>query len=139
MIKYFNNNPKNVQTQDCAIRSLSMFLQKDYYEVVDDLTNVYKQTGFHIADPVCFNLYLQSFNKYMQTDVLYPNTLSLKDMCSMLEYKDFSKLPNINIKNYTKILALLNNTHLTFLNNCVIIDTWNCENLNVQSYYVERS
>lgn len=137
MFEYRNINPKGRLTQDCVIRALSLFTDISYNETLDNLITIYKQTGFHIADPVCFMLYLQKFD-CIKTDILFPQTLKLYDMCNMLKNNDYTQLININNNNCYKILALLDNTHLTYLENNVIIDTWDCSNLNVLSYFVMR-
>lgn len=135
--KYFkvtNINPKHRITQDCVIRAISLFLDQDYYKTLHDLIEIYLDTGFHIADPVCFMIYLKSIDNLVKTDIT-ENPFTLETMCESLGNKEFDKFPNITEHNYHKVLVLLGNTHLTYLENGVILDTDNHSTRQVSVYY----
>lgn len=146
LFERYNANPKGKVTQDCVIRALSLFLNKSYDTILNDLLDVYKHTGFHIADPVCFMYYLKQIPKIRQYSVDYTKHLRLLDLCEYVDthfysensitntqnHNEFSKITH---KNCNKILVLLENTHLTFVKNSVIIDTWNCSCLKIVAYF----
>jgi len=146
--RFYNANPKNRRTQDCVIRALSLFLDKPYEIVLEDLINIYNNTGFHIADPVCFMYYLRTNHTNIQKyNVDYNKRLQLIDLCDYLttqnnrescqsDTQNHNEFTGITSKNCEKILVLLENTHLTFVENSVIIDTWNCSCLRIVSYFV---
>ena len=142
----YNTNPKGKITQDCVIRSLALFLNRPYDIVLDDLINIYKTTGYHSADPVCFMFYLLQISSIKKQDVAFASKLKLVDLCEFLntictqqiilpDTQNHSEFSGITHKNCNKLLVLLENTHLTFLENSVIIDTWNCSCLRVISYF----
>jgi hypothetical protein len=146
--RYYNINPKNRITQDCVIRALCLFLGKPYNEILADLIQIYNNTGFHIAYPVCFMYYLRTNHTNIQKyNVDYNKRLQLKDLCDYLatqnnrgscpdDTQNHNEFTGITLKNCEKILVLLENTHLTFVENSVIIDTWNCSCLRIVSYFV---
>ena len=145
--KFYNANPKNKITQDCVIRALTIFLNKPYETILNDLIDVYKHTGWHIADPICFMYYLKRYYNIKKYDVDFTLYLNLLDLCKILETKDINKLMDITIQNKNRkldilsnnienIIVLLENTHLTFVQKNIIMDTWDCSNLKVTSYFL---
>lgn len=133
---YVNNNPHNKITSDCVIRSISLFLNQDYLQILYDLLQVYMRTGYHIGDPVCFMYYLSQLNKFTKVVVPELNKLTLKKFCVDIQNQNYSNLLKINSKNCDKVLVLLGNSHLTFLEKGVIMDIGDCSNLFVNTYWV---
>lgn len=138
IFKLYNNNPNNNFTQDCIIRALSEFLNKPYFEIVDDLVKVYKQTGFHIADSVCLTYYINNLKNIQEIEIGLQNKISVSTLCKNIINKNFTQIPQLTVNNCDKILAFLGNTHLTFIQKGVIMDTWNCSSLIVNKLYVFR-
>lgn len=132
-----NVNPKNRITQDCVIRALSLFLNLDYYKVLNDLFDIYMSTGFHIADPVCFMIYLKRINTISRTNIL-KEPFTLEELCERINTKSLDKLPDITENNHNKILALLGNSHLTYIENGYVLDTYNHRTMNVTAYYTVK-
>lgn len=135
IFKKININPNNRMTSDCIIRALSLFLNQDYYVTLNDLMTIYLNTGFHISDPVCFMIYLTKFKNIHKTESDYKQRLILKNMCIDVQNNEFDKLNNIDEKNSNKILVFLDNSHLTYLEKGVIIDSWDCSTMKVNAYY----
>lgn len=136
IFKQYNNNPNNLFTQDCVIRALTSFLNKPYNDIIDDLVNIYKQTGFHIADPVCFFYYLNNLHNIYCIEVDLINNIKLKTLCEDIINKNFSNWKTLNEYNTNKVLAFLGNTHLTCLHSGVIKDIWDCSNENINKIYI---
>ena len=134
IFRFTNNNPRGVLTDDCIIRSLSMFLNQDYSTTLNALMNIYKQTGYHIGDPVCFKLYLSQFTDIISYS-LDNKALTLNQMINDLQTSNYTKLTGLTIKNCDKLLVLLYGNHLTYLENHVIMDIWNCGSLQVKEFF----
>lgn len=135
MFSKINTNPHQVTTYDCIIRALSLFMNTSYNKVLEELLRIYVQTGYHIGDPVCFMLFLKKFPNIVPTILPKDSRPLLKDMCANLENHNYQNLPNITNTTCHKILVFCGNNHLTYLQDSVIMDTWNCECLQVSSYY----
>lgn len=132
-----NVNPKNRITQDCVIRALSLFLNQDYYKVLDDLFDIYKSTGFHIADPVCFMIYLKRITTLVRTNII-KEPVTLDEFCEKINTKSLDKFPNMTVNNCNKVLVLLGNTHLTYIENGYVLDTYKHSTMNVTAYYTVK-
>ena len=131
-----NANPNGNWTQDCIPRALSLFLNKSYFDIVDELIKIYKQTGFHIADSVCLSYYINNLKNVQTIEIGLEKQVSLSAICKMIQSNNFTKLPQLNKNNSKKVLAFLGNTHLTFIENGYIMDTWNCSSLIVNKLYI---
>lgn len=148
--RYYNTNPKGRITQDCVIRALCLFLKKPYNEILADLIQIYNNTGFHIADPVCFMYYLKELGNIQTYNVDFTKNLRLCDLCHYIDTQNHSvnitQLPqnyteftNITHKNCDNVLVLLENTHLTFVQKSVILDVWDCSYLKIVSYFLKTN
>jgi len=129
--KFYNCNPHSTLTQDCAIRALTAFTGKDYWDILDDLISIYKKNGYHIIDPVCFMLYLDSLRIYKQTLIKFPQIIQLKTFCEDIQNGVFDKKLN-------HTLVLLQNSHLTYVQNGIIQDIWDCSKLNISAYWIKK-
>lgn len=145
--QFYNANPKEQITEDCVIRALTKFLNKPYDTILNDLIEIYRHTGFHIADPVCFMTYLSNYSNIQKYDVSFVGNVKLIELCEFIETQNnngkilnitqnHNEFKHITHKNSDKVLVLLENTHLTFVENSVIIDIWDCSDLNIVSYFV---
>lgn len=145
--QFYNANPKEQITEDCVIRALTKFLNEQYDTVLNDLIEIYRHTGFHIADPVCFMTYLSNYSNIQKYDVSFVGNVKLIDLCKFIETQNnnekildttqnHNEFKHITHKNSDRVLVLLENTHLTFVENSVIIDIWDCSDLNIVSYFV---
>lgn len=134
MYKYFNNNPKGKHTTDCIIRSLSFGLCKPYQTILQELIEVFIETGYHIADPTCLAIYMNR-NHYKRYDI---NNLKITagQLCELILNKDFTNIPGITDINNVNILACIGSTHVTYIKNGVIYDIINCSSGKITSYYV---
>ena len=121
----YNANPKNKKTGDCVIRSISTALDKDYWEVVEDLMKVYKKTGHIINSKQCFQKYLKELGYEMQKMPRKPDNT------------------RYNIQQFTRELAKPNKkyiisvaNHLTCIKNLELIDLWDCSYKFIGNYWV---
>ena len=137
MFKQINVNPHGVLTQDCVIRALTLFLNKPYEKVLSDLLNIYKRTGYHIGDTVCFMQYLNTLNITDRIDIELKYKLS--DMCVAIQNNNFKYFPKLNTDNSAELLVLLKNSHLTYVKNGIIYDTWNCSTMPVMCCFIKKN
>jgi hypothetical protein len=133
-----NRNPNGNWTQDCIPRALSAFLKKPYFEIVDELVTIYKQTGFHIADSVCLTYYVNNLKNIQTIEIGLEKQISLATICEIIRRREFDKIPKLNINNCDRVMAFLGNTHLTYIRKGVVHDTWDCSGLIVNKLYVYK-
>ena len=134
----YNRNPNGNWTQDCIPRALSAFLKEPYFDVVDELVNIYKQTGFHIADSVCLTYYVNNLKNVQTIEIGLEKQISLATICEMIRRKEFDKIPELNSNNCERMMAFLGNTHLTYIRKGVVHDTWDCSSLIVNKLYIYK-
>ena len=120
-----NPNPKKKKTGDCVIRSLSIALNKDYWQIVEDLINVYKKTGYIINSKECFQKYLKNLGYEMQKMPRRENNT---------RYSVFTFLDEIAQPNTTYIISLAN--HLTVIKDKTVYDLWDCRHKFVGNYWI---
>lgn len=121
----YNVNPKNKKTGDCVIRAISVALDKEYWEVVEGLMEVYKKTGHIINSKQCFEKYLKNLGYEKQK---MPRRLD-KTRYNIEQFnREFAK-PNTNY-----IISVAR--HLTCIKNNELIDIWNCSCKFVGNYWI---
>ena len=126
---FYNCNPNSTLTQDCVPRALTAFTGIDYWDVVNGLFKIYKDTGYHIVDPVCTMLYLDSLKVYKQTIIKYPQIVQLKTFCEDIQNGVYAERLN-------NVLVLLQNSHLTYVHRGIIQDIWDCSKHYISAYWI---
>lgn len=126
MIKYecYNHNPKFKKTTDCVVRALSFATQIKYFDVVDELVEIYKKTGFHIADKKCYEKFLEKhgFIKMKQ---------ARKSDNTKYTLREFDKV----IKKDELVIVSIAH-HLAVVYDHIVMDIWDCRGKVVGNYWV---
>ena len=115
--KKYNANPLNKVVNDCSIRALSLALNKSWDDVLKDLCKIALKLKVNPTEIKAINEYLKDFEKVGQRVIRGERRLKVDDLS----------------KNKTYILYMAN--HLTILNKGVLIDTWDCRNKPIYSYW----
>lgn len=134
MFEYYNNNPKGKHTSDCIIRSIALFTGKPYQQVMNDLIDLSVETGYHIADPVCFSVYMM--RNHYKVHTVNDKIFTCDDLCKYVTEKDFTELPGLTEDNCNNLLVCIGAKHVTCVQNGIIYDTVNCGYGRITSYYV---
>src|SRR5690554_611062 len=121
-----NINPKNKKALDCVVRALSLASQKDYFQVVDELVEIYKKTGYIINEKKCYEKWLlqNGFEKMKQPR---------KQDNTKYEVRELDQV--IDTYKYNIVVSLAG--HLTCVTNNTIFDTWNCGRKTIGNYYIK--
>ena len=133
--KFINNNPQGVLTEDCVIRSISLFLNIPYEQVLNNLLDIYRLTGYHIGDKRCYEEYLKSYNIKIINISNYNITIS--ELITFISNNYYGSVPELSDIKSDKLLILLQNFHLTYMEKYVIMDTWNCICEKISQIYVQ--
>lgn len=136
--EFYNNNPKGVLTEDCVIRSVSAFLNQPYEKTLNDLLDIYKETGIHIGDKKCFIEYLKRIDKIDVINVSYDERITITELSILISRNNWSRLNGLTEKNSKNLLILLCNNHLTYFKDYVIMDTWNCACEYISQIYIYK-
>ena len=120
-----NVNPKNKKTGDCVIRALSLGLNKDYWQVVDDLMQVYKKTGYIINEKQCFKKYLEKLGYEMQKMPRREN----KTRYTLYAFIEELAKPD---ETYLVLVA----HHITCVKGKTLYDLWDCSCKYVGNYWI---
>lgn len=119
---WFNANPKGKITTDCVIRALSVGLQKDYYEVIDELIALQKKTGLMINDKALYTKYLKQLGYEKQKQ-------PRKSDNTKYTGAEFAKIINGNC------IAHIGGHHLVAIIDHKIIDIWNSSHKCIGNYW----
>lgn len=122
--KEFNANPKGKKTGDCVIRSLCVALNKDYYEVYEELYNISKKTGFMINEKRVYDKLLEAYG-FIKMKQPRKNNGTKYDVD---EIRLICNSPVI-------VISIAN--HLTVVKDGVLIDLWNCGYKTINNYYIK--
>lgn len=126
MIKFekYNNNPKNKKTSDCVVRALSFATQKPYNQVIDELVEIYKKTGYCFNEKRCYEKYLEqnNFIKYKQPRKVDGSKYLVGEIDKLISKSD---LVVISIAN-----------HLTAVNTYTLYDLWDCRKKSIGNFWV---
>lgn len=120
---YYNANPKGIRTGDCVVRALSYFLGMTWKETLFSLVNWGAERGL-----VLFH-YRSFYNKY-----LFERGYKKERVLKGCTVREFCELYAEDGKCY----LLQCPHHVTIIHDKDIIDTWDCEHLKVDGYWVKR-
>lgn len=122
---YHNANPKNRFAGDCVIRSISTFLNKDYYEVYEDLYKTSLKTGYMVNEKQNYEKYLKALGIERQPQ---PRKWDNTKYTGKEFIEEIAK-PN---KRY---LLKIGGHHVTAIKDGTVYDTWDCTNKSVGNYW----
>ena len=117
--KYITIKYKKDTTNDCAIRAIAHFLDKDYKHIRNDLFNLASEMYRMPNDDVVIEKYLNIKGIKKQSPLKSSGNIKYK-------------IGNFPLHgNY--LIRCIN--HLTCLKNKVVLDNWDCRHKKAQSYY----
>lgn len=124
--KYYNNNPLKISARDCVIRAIAAGLHKDWETVYRELTEYSIQTGYIQNTTEVYSKYLKDNGWVRQKR---PNPINGKRM----RLKEFAQ------KFSGHAIVHAGKTHLTYIADGKIFDTWNPEDSVLHSYWVPKN
>lgn len=125
VFRFVNKNPKGRKTNDCVIRALCNAMDKDYFEVYDDLCALGKKMCKMPNDKTVYSKYLElsGWVKHNQ-----PRTLSNGKVYAfeMALAKDFP---------HDVVVANIGTRHVSCLKNGKWEDSWDCAGKAIGNYW----
>lgn len=122
--KQFNANPKGKRTCDCVIRALCVALNKDYYEVYDELVTISKKTGFMLNEKRVEDKLLEAYGFIKMKQ-------PRKNDGTKYDVNEIRLICN------SPVIVIRVTHHLTVVKDGVLIDTWNCGHKTINNYYIK--
>lgn len=123
----FNNNPKNINTADCAIRSISLVTDKTWEEVYRELAEMGIKNGFMLNDTRNISNYLESLGYKKQEIKRNDNTrYTVEEFCTELA-----------VDKATYLIDVVN--HKTVVKDKKLFDTWDCSEELVKDYWTKEN
>ena len=123
---YYNNNPQKKLTEDCVVRAIAAGLHKDWETVYRELTEYSIKTGYMQSARQLFGIYLADNGWVRQKR---PNPINGKRM----RLKEFAQKFNGHA------IVHAGKTHLTYIADGKIFDTWNPEDSVLNSYWIPKN
>ena len=139
---YFNANPKNRITGDCAFRAISTALEQDYNTTVMEMAEMMCKTGYALNDKKGEEKYLASkgWMKHKQPRKNDGTKYTGKEWCEYLSINDSSGKTGA-------IIATIGGHHIVCIRpteygdgtNCKykVWDTWNSTGYCIGNYYTK--
>lgn len=117
--KKLNINPKGLNTEDCAVRGLALALNQTWEDTLMELANLSLSTCYMVNSSKNIDYYIKSkgWTKHV-----------------------VNRIPLFKMKfkgTHVVIMSYRNKQHLTYVENGVIIDSWNCEKWKVIKYFTK--
>lgn len=123
---YYNANPKNRLTGDCVIRALSVFLQKDYYDVYEELYHTSLKTGYMANDKKNYEKYLDGLGiKKQPQPRKWDNT----------KYTGKEFINDI-AEEGVRYFAKIGGHHVIAIKDRKIYDTWDSTEKTIGNYWI---
>lgn len=122
---YCNMNPKNRFTGDCVIRALSVFLEKDYYTVYEELYRTSLKTGYMANDK-------KNYEKYLKELGIEKQPQPRKRDNTKYTGKEFIREIAEDNKRY---FAKIGGHHVIAIKGRKIIDTWDASEKTIGNYW----
>ena len=136
---YFNANPKNRITGDCAFRAISTAMNQDYKETIMEMASMACETGYAINDP-------KGIEKYLKSKGWIKHSQPRKDDNTKYTGDEWCKHISIN-KFKGNIIANIGSHHIAcikptysgsgFNDRYKIHDIWNCGYRCVGNYWTK--
>lgn len=120
--KFLNINPLNKKEEDCVCRAISLALNKDYYEVLEDLELIGKLFECESLCVCCYKFLLD--NVYDLKRIEETKGMTIDEFCEI-----FSE----------GIYLVRIEGHLTCIIDGICYDIWNCTNEKIDIVWEIRS
>lgn len=121
----YNNNPRSRKAADCVVRALSLALDKSWYQIYRELSELGLEECRMINEPDLYQLYLKKQDLEKQRMPKRPDNTryTVKEFANELADPD-------------KIYILSIAHHITVIKNKDLYDTWDCSHKSVGNYWV---
>ena len=125
---YYNSNPKGFIIDDCVVRAIALGLSKDYYLVLQELTNyaIQNKLGMLIEYEKVFGGYLDEYGERITVGKIGRRKARVADLSNILD-PDATYIVLVGSSNST--------THLTCIKSYEVLDTWDCRDEIVRSVW----
>ena len=124
---YFNANPKNRITEDCAVRAISVACEKPYNQVVMDLAEIQCQTGYDGSGKQGIDLLMKKYGWVMHKQ-------PRKSDGRKYTGSEFCKKVATDNERY---LANVGGHHIVAIVDCKIWDMWNSTGGCIGNYWTK--
>lgn len=122
---YYNANPKGKHTSDCVIRAICTALEQDYEQTVNELKDLWIETGYNMLDPKCYG-------KYLEKKGWKKNKQPRKDDNTKYRGKEFCKIYQ------GTCVAHIGGNHIVCIKNGKILDIWDSSNGCIGNYWTKE-
>lgn len=124
---YFNANPKNRITGDCAFRAISTALVQDYNKTVMEMAEMMCKTGYALNDPKGEAKYLESkgWIKHPQPRKPDGSKYTGKEFCEKIAKKGIG------------YVAKIGGHHIVAIVDCKVNDIWDSTNKCIGNYWTK--
>lgn len=127
---YYNANPKNRITGDCAFRAISTALGQDYNKTVMEMAELMCKTGYAMNDS-------KGENKYMESKGWVRYKQPRKNDNTKYTGKEFCKMVQSGIIKHKRILAHIGGHHVVAIVDGKVWDIWNSTDGTIGNYWVK--
>lgn len=123
--RYYNNNPNKYKTGDCVVRAISVALDKSWEEVVRDLTEYTLKYKYFLNCQELYEIYLKD-NKWKKHKAPHK-----KNGGEYLLGEWLKKFKG-------EAVVTIEDNHLTYVNNQIVYDIWNCTDSTVGEFWTKE-
>lgn len=143
--RYFNANPKNRITGDCAFRAISVGLEQDYNQTVMEMAELMCKTGYALNDLKGEDKYLASkgWKKMKQPRHKDGTKYTGEEFCKVIQkwvYEDglHGQEWDDGIVIAPRIVAHIGGHHIVAIIDGVIQDIWDSSHKTIGNYWIEE-
>lgn len=128
---FYNANPKNRLTGDCAFRAISTALGQTWEQTVMEMAEFSCRTGYAINDKKGIERYLKEkgWVKYKQPRKSDNTKYTGKEFCEEVQC-------NRNTY-YPQIIAMIGGHHIVAIMWGQVYDIWDCTNRTIGNYWMK--
>lgn len=122
---FYNANPRNRITGDCAFRAIATALEQDYNQTVMEMAECMCKTGYALNDAKGEDAYLKTkgFIKMKQPRKPDGTKYTAKEFCKLIAKKD------------ERYVAHVGGHHVIAIVDCKVWDIWNSTGGSVGNYW----
>ena len=123
--RYYNNNPNKYKTGDCVVRAISAALDKSWEDVFRDLSEYTLKYKYFLSCQELYGIYLKD-NKWR------------KHKAPRKKNGDEYLLGEWLKKFKDEAVVIIDGDHLTYVNNQIVYDIWNCTDNVVGEFWTKE-
>lgn len=123
---YYNRNPRNRMTTDCAVRALSTGLDIPYNQVVMELSEMQCKTGYDNRSTQIIDRYLKSkgWSKCKQPRKEDNTKYTGKEFCLKIQHPIYAEELNLPDCDWHRMIANIGGHHIVAIIEGQINDIW---------------